>query len=925
MYATDASMYQITPLAIALPETESDLVMMVKIASDHKIPIVPRGGGTGLAGQAIGRGLIIDFSKYLNKILEFDEKEKWVVVQPGIVRDQLNAFLRPHRLHFAPDPATSSRANIGGMIANNSSGTKSIIYGKTIDHVLELKVLLSDGTLLHLNAKDPKEYEQICQQNDREGEIYRSIKEIIIANKESIAENFPKVMRRVGGYNLDEFIDSDHWNLSKLIVGSEGTLGIILQAKINLTPLPKSRCACLAHFNSMNEAILAVQKIVPYQPSAVEIIDDTVINFSRKNMATRESCRVIEGDPAAVLFIEFEGEEFSTLHNQADTVAEMLRTEKMGYAFPIFAEGKEYQDILTVRKKGLGLMMGMKTERKPVAFIEDAAIPLEHLDKYILEVDQVCQKYGVQAIKYAHASVGVIHVRPVLNLRDAGDLEILKKIAEETFLLVKKYKGSWSSEHGDGLVRSPFNERFFGPEVYRAFKRIKTLFDPQNLLNPGKIVDSPAMDQNLKYGVEYKDRPIDTFFHYRDSGGFHEEVHMCSGVGECRKVGQGTMCPSYMATRDEKDSTRGRANALRLAMSGQLKSEIYSEEVLNILDLCLSCKACKSECPSNVDMAKLKSEVLQMKYDHSGISLREYFVENSARFAANFSGAPAPLVNAIQSSKIFKQTFQKLLGFDQHRTLPSYSKTSFVKWFEFKYHKPKNPTETVALFVDTYLNYHEPEVGIGSVNLLTKIGIAVEMADVGCCQRPKISNGFLRSAQEHGATVARNLHEIMARNIKVVVCEPSCASALQFDIPDLLDDQQLAAGMSSNVYPLADFIWEKIKDHKNLNIELKSHNLILHGHCHEKSLYGTGSMHQIFKLLGANVKEIDSGCCGMAGSFGYEKEHYDLSKKIGEDRLFPAIENAKEDATIIANGFSCRHQINHFTGRKALFWTQAFE
>ena len=924
IYSTDASMYQITPIAIIQPKTEEEIVSAVKIAVDHEIPVIPRGGGTGLAGQAIGSGLIIDFSKYYNKIIEFNEKEKWIIVQPGIIRDHLNTFLQPHQLHFAPDPATSSRANVGGMIANNASGTKSIIYGKTIDHVLELKVLLSDGTILKLKDKTKFERQQLSNEKDRESEIYQALGQIIATNRSNIELRFPKVMRRVGGYNLDEFLDDKVWNLCKLMVGSEGTLGIILQAKLNLTPLPPSKCACLAHFYTMDEAIRAVQKIIPHKPSAVEIIDDTVINFSRQNNATKDSCRVIEGDPEAVLMIEFTGDDYEVLHDQVTGVVKMLTQQKMGYAFPVFAEGKDYQDILTLRKKGLGLMMGMKTKRKPVAFIEDAAIPVEHLDKYIAEVDRVCKKYGVQAIKYAHASVGVIHVRPVLDMRDPSDIELLKKIAEETFTLVKKYKGSWSGEHGDGLVRSPFNERFFGPAVYQAFRQVKKLFDPTNSMNPGKIVDAPPMDQNLRYGSTYEDQTISTVFRFREEGNFQEEVHMCSGVGECRKIGKGTMCPSYMATRNEKDSTRGRANALRLAMSGQSMQPIYSQDIIDVLDLCLSCKACKSECPSNVDMAKLKSEVLQMKYDHSGNTIRESLLKKSSSYAKQLAGTVAPMVNRIQRSQLFRKTLDKLVGFDQRRILPSYARVPLYQWYQQQYFPPANAETSVVLFADTYVNYHEPEVGISAIELLGSLGVAVELANIGCCQRPRISNGFLHAAKEDGTLMATNLQAFMKTGKKIVVCEPSCASALQFDIPDLLDDPDVANSLSKNVHLLTDFVWDILKRRKNPGLKLKSKEMVLHGHCHEKALYGTQSLHEIFNHLGARLSEIDSGCCGMAGSFGYEKEHYQLSETIGEDRLFPSLRSAAKNTLVISNGFSCRHQIDHFTDRKAIFWTEAF-
>lgn len=924
IYATDASIYQIRPIVVVIPKDQEDTITAVRIAADHRISIVPRGGGTGLAGQAIGQAMILDLSKNLRQILDFNPVEKWIVVQPGVVRDTLNRFLAPHGLHFAPDPATSSRANIGGMIANNSSGTKSIIYGKTIDHVLELKVLLSDGTMLHLNRKNKSEYEDICRQSSREGDIYSSVKNIIDHHAQSIRQCYPKVMRRVGGYNLDELLDPEARNLSKLITGSEGTLGIILQAKINLTPLPACKYVCLCHFATMQAAIKATQKIVNYYPAAVEIIDRTVIELSRQNLATKNSCRVIVGDPEAVLIVEFHGDTSDETRQKAEQMANALSHDRIGYAHPVFPEGEEYNDILTVRKKGLGLMIGMKSRRKPVAFIEDAAIPLEHLPEYIAEVDSICKKYGVDAIKYAHVSVGLIHVRPVLDLRDPGDVELLKKIAEETFLLVKKYKGAWSGEHGDGLVRSPFNERFFGMELYQAFRDIKEIFDPAGLMNPGKIIDAPPLDHNLRYGEKYLDMPFNTVFHYRETGSFHAEVHMCSGVGECRKTDKGTMCPSFMATRDEADSTRGRANILRLAMSGQIGKEgLLEEAVLSALDLCLSCKACKSECPSNVDMARLKSEVWQLKHDRQGISLRDRFVRDSTRFARWFSGPPASLINRVQGSPVFRFSLEKIARIERRRILPSYTGETFTTWYERNYSPPDPIRDTVFLFADTYLNYHEPSIGIATVRLLKGLGVHSEIINAGCCQRPRISNGFLKQAKSEGASLMTKLADLVKTGRPILVCEPSCASALQFDLPDLMDDENLVKDIPSHISTVADYLIRKIKSGWTLPT-LKPSRIYLHGHCHEKALYGIQSIREIIEMVGGRVKVIDSGCCGMAGAFGYEKEHYELSEKIGRDRLFDVINQMPEDSLIVASGFSCRHQIEHFTNRKVHFWTEVF-
>ncbi len=925
LYATDASLYQIVPVAVAMPRDQEDVKKAVQIAREHGIAIIPRGGGTGLAGQTIGKGLILDLSKYLNQIIELNVKEQWVRVQPGIVLDNLNAALKPHGLHFAPDPATSSRANIGGMLGNNSSGTKSILYGKTVDHVLALKVLLSDGTIMDLAAKTEDQYQQIAEQDDTEGKVYREFRALVGKFAEEIRDRFPKVMRRVGGYNLDEFVDVDTWNLSKLIVGSEGTLGTILEAKLHLVPLPKYKSVCLVHFATLRETIESVALMVSFGPAAVEILDRTVIELSRQNYTTQRSCQVIVDDPAAVLIVEFYGDTEEEVKEKPSRMVEALQAQNLGYAHPIYPEGPSYRDVWTIRKKGLGLMLGMKTQKKPIAFIEDAAIPLDVLPQYIEEVRQVCEKYDTQAAMYAHASVGVIHVRPILDLRQQEDIDRFKGIAEETFQLVVKYKGSWSGEHGDGLVRSPFNERFFGEALYGAFKEVKALLDPLGLMNPGKILDAPPMDHNLRYGTSYQDQPLETIFHYREDGGFHDAVHMCSGVGECRKTLAGTMCPSYMATRDEEHSTRGRSNVLRLAMSGQINGQgLTSPRVLESLELCLSCKACKSECPSNVDMAKLKSEIWQKKYDTQGVSLRERFIRDSAKFARRLSGGLAPIVNTVQKTGLFRWSLEKVAGIERKRVLPTYARETFTQWYRKHYQPPAQATTSVFLFVDTYLDCHEPQVGISAVQLLVSCGIGVDLAEVGCCQRPKISNGFLREAKSAGQILAARLADLLQDGRKMVVCEPSCATALNLDIPDLMEDTSLGEVLKTQVLPLADFVRDQMDAGLAPPRDLAGVRAKVHGHCHEKSIYGADAILQVLQACGAEVSLIDAGCCGMAGSFGYEKEHYALSEKIGRQRLFPAVEATSDDRVIIANGFSCRHQIEHFTGRKSIFWTELF-
>jgi FAD/FMN-containing dehydrogenase/Fe-S oxidoreductase len=923
MYSTDASFYQIKPLIVVLPLDEADVKTAVEVARTRKLKILPRGAGTSLAGQTVGEAIVIDFSKYMNKILEFNEKERWVKVQPGLVCDELNKEMAKYGLQFAPDPATSSRANVGGMVGNNSSGTKSILYGKTVDHILEANVLLADGTQLLLKELPEQEFNQKAQQQDREGEIYKGVKDIIEKNHEEIRQRFPKVMRRVGGYNLDEFVYTDRWNLAKLITGSEGTLAVSLDLKVNLEPLPKFKSVVVVHFADLQEAIRAVEPMLPYTPSAVEILDRTVLKLSAENLTTKHLCHFIEGDPAAILIVEFYGDTYDSVIQRPEEMIRTLKSKQLGYSYPLFPSGKEYDDVWALRKKGFGLMLGLKGDKKALSFIEDSAIPTAVLPEYIDQVLKICAKHNTEVAMYAHASVGVIHVQPLLDLRQEQDIKSLKNITDETFELVVKYGGSWSGEHGDGLVRSAYNERFFGPKLYQSFRDLKKLFDPQNIMNPGKIVDALTIEHNLRYGTGYRDQEVKTTFQYRAENSFREHVHMCTSVGECRKMLGGTMCPSFKVTRDEEHSTRGRANALRLAMSGQLdKQGLTSKRLHEVMDLCLSCKACKSECPSNVDMAKMKADVAQMYYDEHGTTLRDRLIRDSSKAASRLAGSWSGVINFIQHTTLFRYAMEKLAGFDRRRVLPEYASEPFYKWFK-KNNSYKNAGRRVVLFADTYLNFHEPNIGVSALQLLNACGYEVILANVGCCQRPKISHGFLKEAKAEGTKTIAALQKYIEQGLTIVVCEPSCASALNDDLPDLIDDEAMGMKLKEKVMMIDKFLQHEISEGRlNTTLESTAGNILIHGHCHQKALYGTQAMKTPLGNDNQTVAEIPSGCCGMAGSFGYEAEHYELSRKIGDSILFPAARSMKPGTTLVANGFSCRHQITHFTGIKPKHWVE---
>lgn len=926
LYATDASLYQMKPIAVAIPKSEEELVRLIELAYKHSIPILPRGSATSLAGQTVNHALVIDLTKHFDNIIRLDPEARTATVRPGVVRDQLNETAKAFGLHFAPDPATTSRATIGGMIANNSSGTKSIKYGKTIDHIISLRVMLADGTILNMRSISPEEWDIKAASSSREGEIYRKFRQLIFDHSEAISQAFPKVMRRVQGYPLDEFLSSERWNLAKVFSGSEGTLGIILEATVNLEPIPRHKAAFTLHYHDRLEAIREVNEMLRFDPAAIEMLDYNVFEQSKKNNMTRAlHSRLIQGEPQATLSVEFFCLSANELEEKISSFTGWLSTHSRAYAWPILRTPAELDDSWSLRKNGLGLLMGDPEGRKPIPFVEDMAIPVENLADYIAEVLDLCQRKKVETILYAHASVGVLHVRPALDMTKAEDIQLMKEISGEVFMLVKKYKGSWSGEHGDGRNRGHRLRDYFGDEVYDCLRQVKELFDPKHLMNPGIIIDVPPMDQNLRYGAGYHDQSFDFVYKYRKDHSFGALVHNCSGVGACRNKSGGTMCPSFRASGDEDDSTRGRANALRLAMSGSMGfADLTDQKVLQTLDLCLSCKACKSECPSNVDMAKLKSEVLQKKYDSGTITLRERSIRHSHRLAASLSGWKAPMVNAVQKSGLFRLIAESLLRLDKRRKLPDYATQSLAMWYKSNY-CDMGREKRVALFADTYINYHEPQVGIAAISLLNACGYEVELADVGCCQRPRISNGFLKDAKKDGTVMADQLKPFFRKGMKVVVCEPSCTSALTDDIPDLLDDGSLAAALSANVLSIDVFLAQEVnKGRIKGTFKAAANPILLHGHCHQKASTGTRAMNSIYRTIrGMDCFEPDSGCCGMAGSFGYEAEHYDVSKKIAESILVPAIRSTDEDTVIVANGFSCRHQISDFTGRKAVHWVES--
>lgn len=916
LYATDASPYEILPYGVVLPKTNDDIRHVVEIANRYRIPILMRGGGTSLAGQTVARAIVIDVSKYMTEVLEFNPEQRWVKVQPGVVRDNLNEFLKPYKLQFTPDVSTTNRSNVGGMVANNSAGTRSIKYGKSVDQVIAMTVMLADGSVVEMRELSDSELQHKLKMQGLEGQIYQTVYQVTRDHTDEIAARFPKVMRRVGGYNLDELTPEKPFNLAKLVAGSEGTLAIILDVTLQLFPVPTHRSLALLHFNNFRASMQAVPFINEHGPSAVETIDDRLFELASQNPNLVPLMDWVKGRPAAVLVVEFDGETFESMRGGLERMQADARIQALTYHTHLAFDPAEQARVLELRKAGLGIYATTKGDRKPVAFIEDAAIPPEHLADYIPEVLTLCQSMGVDMVMYGHASVGVIHVRPILNLKDPQDIALYQKISEATFELVKKYGGSWSGEHGDGLIRSYQNKNLFGELLYEDFRRIKRAFDPANLMNPGKIVDAPAMTENLRYGESYPRVELKTYFDFSADGGYLGAVEMCSGVGACRKTTTGTMCPSYMVTRDEDHSTRGRANILREALTGKLPGGLTSQEVYGVLDLCLECKACKAECPSQVDMAKLKYEFLQHYYDAHGTPAAVQAFANVYK-TAPLGRLAAPLANALLPLKPVRWVLEKTLGVDKRRVMPPYANQGFDSWMrEHQEERQVDSTKpTVALFADTWTMYHEPEVGIAATRVLEALGFSVELIDYQCCGRTLISKGLLKDAKVQAAHNVAQLTPYLQRDIPIVGLEPSCITAFQDDYRDLVPGEQTEA-VAKHVRMIDQFLvkaWTQGELDPQTVFRKMPDPILLHGHCQQRAIIGTRASQAVLNWISEDVREVDSGCCGMAGSFGYS--HYDLSMKLGERRLFPAVRN--HAGAVAACGFSCRHQIKDGTGRRA--------
>ena len=925
MYSTDGSIYKIDPVGVVIPQNYEDVIALHEFAFKNKVTLTPRGGGTSLSGQTVNNGIVVDFSKYLNNIIKVSPEEKFVITQPGISIDNLNRNLKSYGLFFTPDPSTKARANIGGAIGNNSCGSHSIIYGKTVDQILGLKTVLSNGEQINFSEISPEYLENKLSLDSFEGKIYREILDISSNASQQVKLHFPKILRRVGGYNLDLIEKRENVNLSKIIVGSEGTLVSILEAKLNLVKIPKYKILSVFHFNNISNAMEATVEILSESPSAVEHIGEMIIQQARQSIGFAKNIDFLKGNPTDIIVVEMSG------NNQEEVLSQTKKLErkitKLGLCEEIttLEKPQDQSKVWSMREAGLGLMMNIPGDAKPLPFVEDTAVSPEKLPEYVKRFDQIVKSNGTEAGYYGHASVGCLHVRPVINVKNEEGIKRMHSIADEISDLVLEFGGAYTGEHGDGIVRGAWAEKMFGKKLVKYFSDVKKTFDPNSIMNPGKIFNTPPMTSNLRYGTKYKTKTFETKLDWSKETNFSSAIEKCNGVGACRKMYSGAMCPSYHATQEEEHSTRGRANALRAAISGALPfEELSSKRMFDVLDLCLECKSCKSECPSNVDMAKIKYEFLNNYYSTHKIPIRSKMIANVHKINSLTSKFFPKITNFLIRSYPSRLLLHYVIGLDKRRMTPKVVSKTFESWFN-----KRNPNTTgsrgeIVLFHDTFMNFNHPESGIAATKLLEALGFKVLIVDRKCCGRPIISKGMLDQAKIFAEYNVDLLYNYVKKGIKIVGCESSCIIAIKDDYPDLLVNNKKAKVVAENTFLIQDILNETSGDDKEqINWDSKIEDINLHVHCHERALSGTDSALKALNLpSGYNAKLIDAGCCGMAGSFGFEKEHYDVSIKIGEERLFPAIRKASKSSIPTITGISCKQQIEDGTGVNAKYLTE---
>lgn len=924
MYCVDAGIYRMNPIGVVTPASAEDVAATVAIAYNHGVPVLPRGAGTSQPGQSVNRALVIDFPTRMHRVLEVNPEERWVLTEPGITIDELNRQIRPHGLHFAPDPSTSNRANIGGAIGNNSSGSRSIIYGLTVDHVLETFVVLSNGTPAVLHPISDEGLQTKLSLGTLEGQIYRRSRELAEEHREEINRRTPKLMRHVGGYGLDRIMESASFDLNKLVVGSEGTLATVTSAKLNLEPLPARRGLAVLHFNGIVEAMEATMAVLEESPSAIEHAGSMVLREARRELGPSGGTDFLQGEPEDILIVEFFGDNEKEVADKLQRLEKRVTREHLGYAVTKIVDPAAQARVWAMRSAGQNLIANIPGDAKPVAFVEDASVPPEKLPLFVTEFDRILRKHGTDAGYYGHASVGCLHIRPVVNLKRREGIEQMAGISRDVTELVLELEGAVSGEHGDGIARGVWNEKAFGPVLYQAFRELKAAFDPKGIMNPGKIIDAPPMTENLRYGENYSTVPVETRLSFAREGGFAAAVELCNGTGACHKVKNGSMCPSYMATRREQDSTRGRANALRAALCGDLPfEELDSRQMFEVMDLCLMCKACKSECPSHVDMGKLKAEFLYRYYRSHRVPLRSRLVADIHRF--NTIGALiAPLSNLITGSTPFRWALDTFVGLDRRRRLPPIKRLTFEKWF--RNHRPniRAPRGRIVFFHDTFTNFNHPDAGIAAVSLLESLGYEVVTVPHVCCGRPMISKGLLDKAAKNARTNVDLLVPYAEEGLSITGIEASCLATLKDEYPDLLQNDERAHRVADATLMLEDVLAATAGDGgPQLKFAETSRKLALHVHCHEQALSGSVAAMKALNLPPAfQVAEIPPANCGMAGAFGYEKEHYAISMLVGEDRVFPFVRQLPEETEIVVTGVSCLEQIEHGTGRRPRFLSE---
>lgn len=934
-YATDASVYYEEPRAVIIPQNNDDIKQIVNYAAEHKLPLIPRTAGTSLAGQVVGDGIVVDISKHFGNIIEVNTYEKWVRVEPGVILDELNRKLDSDKLFFGPETSTANRCMIGGMVGNNACGLHAVVYGTTRDHLLEVSGYLSDGSEVTFKPLLKNEFEQKCDLNSLEGNIYRNIRDILSVkdNRTEIIDNYPepRLIRRNNGYAIDQLIDTDPFiknnkplNISKLIAGSEGTLMFITEIKLNLvdTP-PKEKALVCAHFNTINSALKANIIALKHGVTAVELMDDIVLNASKGNIEQQKNRFFVDGDPKAILLIEFACDTKVEIDKFSKAMIDEMQKANLGYHFPILL-GNDTKKAWNLRKAGLGIMSNIPGDKKSVTVIEDTAVHPDVLPEYIEEFAKIMDGYGEECVYHAHAGTGEIHLRPRLDLKKTSDIEKFEKLAIDIAKLVKKYRGSLSGEHGDGRLRGEFIPFMLGDKVFGMLKELKSTWDPYNIFNPGKIIDTPKISENLRYNLG-ETRSIDTIFDFSDKLGIVRATESCNGSGDCRKSPEagGTMCPSYMATRDEKNVTRSRANILREFLTKSTKSNPFNhKEIYEALDLCLSCKACKSECPSSVDVAKLKAEFLQHWYDANGIPLRTRVIANISKI--NRIGALVPsITNFFMSNAVTASVMKNVLGFAKERSMPLLQKTTLKHWAEKNVKNSSDYKKEVVLFIDEFTNYNDTHIGITTIRLLTRLGYKVSIVQHAESGRAYLSKGLLRKARKIAIQNVTKLKDIISDDKPLIGIEPSAILTFRDEYPDLVGSElkESAIKLAKNTFMVDEFIANE-KELGAIDCKMfieKSRDILLHGHCQQKAVASTTPTINMLTIpKNYNIKEIPSGCCGMAGSFGYEKEHYNVSMQIGELILFPTVREAKTETIIVAPGTSCRHQIKDGTGKEAL-------